>query len=138
MRSNQNKFIFVLSTQSKLVNETRSKTLNNSLIPVVANDGESSNSSNTVNTRRCFNVYKTSIRRRRSRIDVLQTLKRRRVSTGNAQISANDTDIFSSQDEELLSILQEFTFLQNSSFETNSSSVRTSGYFCLYIQVRRF
>ena len=35
-----------------------------------------------VDTRRRFNVYKTSIRRRRRRIDVLQTLKRRRVSTG--------------------------------------------------------
>ena len=32
-----------------------------------------------VDTRRRFNVYKTSIRRR---IDVLKTLKRRRVSTG--------------------------------------------------------
>ena len=36
-----------------------------------------------VDTRRRFNVYKTSIRRRRRRIDVLKTLKRRRVSTGN-------------------------------------------------------
>ena len=32
-----------------------------------------------VDTRRRFNVYKTSIRRR---VDVLQTLKRRRMSTG--------------------------------------------------------
>ena len=35
-----------------------------------------------VDTRRRFNVYKTSIRHRRRRIDVLQTLKRIRVSTG--------------------------------------------------------
>ena len=35
-----------------------------------------------VDTRRRFNVYKTSIPRRRRRIDVLQTLKRRHVSTG--------------------------------------------------------
>ena len=33
-------------------------------------------------TRRRFNVYKTSIRCQRRRIDVLQLLKRRRVSTG--------------------------------------------------------
>ena len=37
---------------------------------------------NPVDTRRRFNVYKTSIRGPRHRIDVLQTLKRRRVSTG--------------------------------------------------------
>ena len=36
-----------------------------------------------VDTRHRFNVYKTSIQRRRRRIDVLKTLKRRRVSTGN-------------------------------------------------------
>ena len=35
-----------------------------------------------VDTRHRFNVYKTSKRRRRRRIDVLWTLKRRRVSTG--------------------------------------------------------
>ena len=35
-----------------------------------------------VDTRRHFNVYKTSICRRRHRMDVLETLKRRRVSTG--------------------------------------------------------
>ena len=35
-----------------------------------------------VDTRRRFNVYKTYIRRHRRRIDVLWTLKRRRVSTG--------------------------------------------------------
>ena len=35
-----------------------------------------------VDTRRRFNVYKTYIRRHRHRIDVLWTLKRRRVSTG--------------------------------------------------------
>ena len=39
-----------------------------------------------VNTRSRFNVYETSTRRRRSRIGVLQTLKRRRVSTGLMQI----------------------------------------------------
>ena len=38
-----------------------------------------------VDTRLPFNVYKTSIRRRQRRIDVLQTLKRRRVSTGLVQ-----------------------------------------------------
>ena len=37
-----------------------------------------------VNTRLRFNVYKTSIRRRRRRIDVLQTLKQHRVSTGTS------------------------------------------------------
>ena len=36
----------------------------------------------SVDTRRRFKVYKTSIRRRQRRIDVLQTLKRRCVSTG--------------------------------------------------------
>ena len=36
---------------------------------------------NSVDTWRRFNVYKTSLRRRRRRIDVLKTLKRRRVST---------------------------------------------------------
>ena len=35
-----------------------------------------------VDTRRRFSVYKTSMRSCRRRIDVLQTLKRRRVSTG--------------------------------------------------------
>ena len=40
------------------------------------------NTCSPVDTRRCFNIYKTSIRHRRRRIDVLQTLKRRRVSTG--------------------------------------------------------
>ena len=35
-----------------------------------------------VDTRRRFNVHQTSIRRRRRRIDVLQTLKRRSVSNG--------------------------------------------------------
>ena len=35
-----------------------------------------------VDTRRRFNVYKTSIRRQRRRIDVWYTLKRRRVSIG--------------------------------------------------------
>ena len=35
-----------------------------------------------INTRRRFNVYKTSIQCRQRRIEVLQTLKQRRVSTG--------------------------------------------------------
>ena len=39
-------------------------------------------SSYPVDTPHRFNVYKTSIRRRLRRIDVLQTLKQRRVSTG--------------------------------------------------------
>ena len=39
-------------------------------------------SSIPVDTRRRFNVYTTSIRRQRRRIDVVWTLKRRRVSTG--------------------------------------------------------
>ena len=38
---------------------------------------------NPVDTRRRFNVYKTSIQRWRRHIDVMQTLKRRFVSTGN-------------------------------------------------------
>ena len=36
-----------------------------------------------VDTRRRFNVYKTSRRRHRRRIDILWALKRRRVSLGN-------------------------------------------------------
>ena len=44
-----------------------------------------------VDTRRRFNVYKTSIRRRQRRIDVLQTLKRRRVFTGCQQCYLNMT-----------------------------------------------
>ena len=48
-----------------------------------------------VDTRRRFSVYKASIRRRRRRIDVLQTLKRRRVSTGfedkNLIMAQNDS-----------------------------------------------
>ena len=43
---------------------------------------EDENLHNPVDTRRRLNVYQTSIRRRQHRIDVLQTLKRRRVSTG--------------------------------------------------------
>ena len=39
-----------------------------------------------VDTRRRFNVYKTSIRRWRRRIDVLETLKRRRVSTDRMEV----------------------------------------------------
>ena len=41
-----------------------------------------------VDTRRRFNVYKTSIRRQRCCIDVLQTLKLLRVSTGLANTRA--------------------------------------------------
>ena len=42
-----------------------------------------------VDTRRRFNVYKTSIRRRRRRTDVLYTLKRRCVSTGKSVRNEN-------------------------------------------------
>ena len=35
-----------------------------------------------VDTRPCFSVYKTSIRRRQHCIDILQTLKQRRASSG--------------------------------------------------------
>ena len=44
----------------------------------------------SVDTRPRLNVYKTSLRHRRRRIDVLLTLKRRRVSTGleSVQLSA--------------------------------------------------
>ena len=48
--------------------------------------------------------------------------------SSNSQISQNNGNVFSSQDEELLSILQDL--LQNSSSETNSSSKRIGGYFC--------
>ena len=40
---------------------------------------------NPVDTRRRFNVYKTSIQRHRRRKDVLQTLKLRHVSTGKVR-----------------------------------------------------
>ena len=49
-------------------------------------------------------------------------------NSSNSQISRNNGNVFSSQDEELLSILQDLR--QNSSFLTNSSSKRTGGYFC--------
>ena len=48
--------------------------------------------------------------------------------SSNSQISQNNGNVFSSQDEELLSILQDLQ--QNSSSETNSSSKRIGGYFC--------
>ena len=44
------------------------------------------------------------------------------------QISQNDANVFSSQDEELLSILQDLQ--QNSSTEKNSSSKHIGRYFC--------
>ena len=49
-------------------------------------------------------------------------------NSSSSQISQNDANVFSSQDEELLSILQDLQ--QNSSSETNSSSKRIGGYFC--------
>ena len=49
-------------------------------------------------------------------------------NSSNSQISQNNGNVFSSQDEELLSILQDLQ--QNSSSETNSSSKRIGGYFC--------
>ena len=49
-------------------------------------------------------------------------------NSSNWQISQNDPNIFSSQDEELLTILQDLQ--QNSSSETNSSSKPIGGYFC--------
>ena len=49
-------------------------------------------------------------------------------NSSNSQIIQNDTNVFSSQDEELLSILMDLQ--QNSSSETNSSSKRIGGHFC--------
>ena len=49
-------------------------------------------------------------------------------NSSNSQISQNNSSVFSSQDEELLSILQDLQ--QNSSSETNSSSKHIGGYFC--------
>ena len=49
-------------------------------------------------------------------------------NSSSSQISQNDASVFSSQDEELLSILQDLQ--QNSSSETNSNSKRIRGYFC--------
>ena len=48
-------------------------------------------------------------------------------NSSNSQISQHDANVLSSQDEELLSILQDLQ--QNSSSETNSSSKRIGGYF---------
>ena len=45
----------------------------------------------------------------------------------NSHISQNDANVFPSQDEELLSILQDLQ--RNSTSETNSSSKRIVGYF---------
>ena len=49
-------------------------------------------------------------------------------NSSSSQISQNDASVFSSQYEELLSILQDLQ--QNSSSETNSNSKRIRGYFC--------
>ena len=49
-------------------------------------------------------------------------------NSSNSQISQNNGNVFFSQDEELLSILQDLQ--QNLSSETNSSSKRIGGYFC--------
>ena len=49
-------------------------------------------------------------------------------NSSNSQISENDANVFFSQDEELLSILQDLQ--PNSSSETNSSSKRIGGCFC--------
>ena len=49
-------------------------------------------------------------------------------NSSNSQISQNDANAFSSQGEELLSILQDLQ--QNSSYETNKSCKRIGGYFC--------
>ena len=49
-------------------------------------------------------------------------------NSANKQISQNDPSVFSSQDDELLSILQDLQ--QNLSSETNSSSKLIGGYLC--------
>ena len=49
-------------------------------------------------------------------------------SSSNSQISQNEANVFSSQDEELLSILQDLQ--HNFSSETESSSKLIGGYFC--------
>ena len=49
-------------------------------------------------------------------------------NSSSSQISQNDANVFSSQDEELLSILQDLQ--QNSSSEKNSSSKHIGRYFC--------
>ena len=51
-------------------------------------------SSSPVDTRRRFNVYVTYIQRRRRRIDVLYTLKRRRVSTGKYPLTISHPQSF--------------------------------------------
>ena len=48
---------------------------------------------NPVDTQGRFNVYETSIRRRRRHRDVLKTLKRRRVSTGKITIFKNSVTL---------------------------------------------
>ena len=45
---------------------------------------------NPVDTRRRFNVYKTSILRLQRRTEFLQKLKRRRVSTGKDDVSCQN------------------------------------------------
>ena len=49
-------------------------------------------------------------------------------NSSNSPISQNNSNVFSSQDEELLSILQDLQ--QISSSETNSSRKCICGYFC--------
>ena len=76
---------------------------------------------NPVDTRRHFNVYKTSIRRRRRRIDVLQTLKRPRVSTGKSRTKSTNYP--------KLATLQKFRFakdIQNFSGELRLKNLHNS------------
>ena len=49
-------------------------------------------------------------------------------NSSNFQVNENEANAFSSQDEELLSILQDLQ--ENSLSETNSSSKRIGGYIC--------
>ena len=74
-----------------------------------------------VDTRRHFNVYKTSIRRRRRRIDVLQTLKRPHVSTGKSRTKSTNYP--------KLATLQKFRFakdIQNFSGELRLKNLHNS------------
>ena len=50
---------------------------------------------NPADTRRRFNVYKTSIRRRPHCVDVLYMLKRRRVSAGKQMKGYREKDVVS-------------------------------------------
>ena len=49
---------------------------------------------NPLDTRRRFDVYETSVQRRRRRRDILLTLKRRCVSTRNPTESVKETHLF--------------------------------------------